>query len=214
MHAHAAGWSASELARATASEQHPVPCVDFVAEAEQCPDCGAGLLVQKSRRRAVVTVAAGPFQAREVVKQCVNDHCGRSIGSAALARLVKPRQRYGYDLIVHVGLRRYLAEKQRDEICSELHQSLGVVLSTGTVSQLCDRFLLALECLHLLRAPYLRAAMKGGYVLHLDATCDRGKGGLFVCMDGWRQWVLAAGRIDVGRLALGGGGRSSPIEGE
>ncbi len=27
------------------------------------------------------------------------------------------------------------------------------------------------------------------------ATCEKGKGGLFVCMDGWRKWVLMAARI-------------------
>jgi hypothetical protein len=37
--------------------------------------------------------------------------------------------------------------------------------------------------------------MQGGYPLHMDATSDSGKGGLFICMDGWRLWVLAAGRI-------------------
>jgi hypothetical protein len=110
--------------------------------------------------------------------------------------VVRPRQRYGYDLIVYVGLARYLAGKQREEIRNELRQRLGIDLSTGTVSQLCDRFLVALECLHLLRVPYLRAAMQGGYSLHLDATCDRGKGGLSVCLDGLRGWVLMATRID------------------
>ena len=60
---------------------------------------------------------------------------------------------------------------------------------------MCDRFLLSLETLHLLRAPALRDAMKDGYPLHLDATCEYGKGGLFVCMDGFRGWVLLAGRI-------------------
>jgi len=191
-----AGWSGAELARAEAEPGQSVPCVDFVAEAEQCPACGAGLKVEKSRRRPVVTLAQGPFEAREVVKQCVADECAQVVRSEALRRLVKPRQRYGYDLIVYVGLARYLAGKQREEIRSDLRQRLGIELSTGTLSQLCDRFLIALECLHLLRAPYLRAAMQGGYPLHLDATCDRGKGGLFVCLDGLRGWVLMATRID------------------
>lgn len=173
-----------------------MPCVDFVAEAEHCPACGGGLRVHKSRRRTVVTVAAGTVEAREVLKRCIHEGCEHGIGSEALAGLVKARQRYGYDIIVHVALRRYLAGKQRDEIRTELRHSVGIELSTGTVSHLCDRFLMALESLHLLRAPYLRAAMQGGYPLHLDATCDRGKGGLFVCLDGWRGWVLMATRID------------------
>ena len=95
-----------------------------------------------------------------------------------------------------MGLARYLGGQQRDEIRHELLEHRGIELSTGTVSQLCDRFLVALETLHLLRAPELRAAMQEGYPLHLDATCDRGKGGLLVTLDGWRGWMLMATRID------------------
>jgi len=117
------------------------------------------------------------------------------MGSEALSRLVAPHQRYGYDLVVHVGLARYLRGKQRQEIRAELHQAHGLVLCEGSVSTLCDRFLVYLEALHLRRVPELRRAMADGYPLHLDATCERGKGGLFVCMDGWRGWVLTAARI-------------------
>jgi hypothetical protein len=173
-----------------------VPSVDFVAEPELCPGCSSDLRTFKTRRRRVVTLAQGPFEAREVIKQCVADECAQILRSEALRRIVKPRQRYGYDLIVCVGLARYLRGMQREEIRDELCRAHGIELSVATVSGLCDRFLIALECLHLLRSPYLRAAMQGGYPLHLDATCDRGKGGLFVCLDGWRGWVLMATRID------------------
>ncbi len=63
------------------------------------------------------------------------------------------------------------------------------------MTALCDRFLHLLGCLHQRRAPALRAAMRHGYPLHLDATCEQGLGGLFVCLDGWRGWVLHAARI-------------------
>jgi len=109
--------------------------------------------------------------------------------------LVPARQRYGYDLIVHVGLARYIGGRQRKEIRAELRDAHGVELAGGSVSNLCDRFLAALERLHLHRAPELRAAMEGGYPLHLDATCEKGRGGLFVALDGWRGWVLGSKRI-------------------
>ena len=115
-------------------------------------------------------------------------------GSRALTRVVKTRQRYGYDLIVQVGVARYLNGQQREEIRAELERERGIELSAGTVSALCDRFLLYFAALHEQRAGALRAAM-GEYPLHLDATCESGKGGLFICMNGWRQWVLVAGRI-------------------
>jgi hypothetical protein len=117
------------------------------------------------------------------------------MGSEELARLVKPHQRYAYDLVVQVGLARYLRGKQREEIRAELYQARGVRLSEGSISNLCDRFLGYFEALHLARVPELRCAMESGYPLHLDATCEHGKGGLFVCMDGWRGWVLMAARI-------------------
>lgn len=126
-----------------------------------------------------------------MLKECRVDASHPVAYSAALAQIVKPRQRSAYDLIVHAGLARYLKDKQRKEIRAELH----VEISDGTISNLCDRFLTYLEALHLLRTPDLRAMQKDGYPLHLDATNDRGKGGLFVGRDGWRKWVLVAGKI-------------------
>ena len=34
--------------------------------------------------------------------------------------------------------------------------------------------------------------MAAGYPLHIDATSDKGRGGLFLCLDVWRGWVLHA----------------------
>jgi hypothetical protein len=171
-----------------------LPCIDFVAEAERCPRCGDSLEVQKSRRRTVVTLDQGMFDAREISKRCAK-RCCPPLRSEALRRLVKPGQRYSYDLLVHVGLGRYLEGQQREEIRQRLSAEHGIELSAGTISTLCDRFLSLLEALHVQRAPQLRAAQPGGYPLHIDATCEHGKGGLFVCMDGWRGWVLCAARI-------------------
>lgn len=114
-----------------------------------------------------------------------------------LARIVRPRQRFAYDIIVYVGLARYLRKKQREEICEEIFNKRGIKISTGTVSNLCDRFLLYLEALHIARSPDLKSFIQEyGYPLHIDATSDRGKGGMFVCMDGFRGWVLCAGKIE------------------
>lgn len=160
-----------------------------------CPECGGPMKIQKTRQRPVLSVQAGTLVAKEVFKRCARDASHPMLGSHALARLVKSRQRYSYDLIVYVGLARYLRNKQRQEIRAELHDERGIELADASVSTLCDRFLRYLEALHLRRAPALRAAMREGYPLHLDATSENGKGGLLVCMNGWRGWVLMAARI-------------------
>ncbi len=51
------------------------------------------------------------------------------------------------------------------------------------------------EALHVSYAPALRAATEKGYPLHIDATNEYGKGGLFLCLDGWSGWVLHAAKI-------------------
>ncbi len=151
----------------------------------------------RSKKRTVATYAEGVFEALEVQKKCSTDSSHPVARSKTLAQAVRPRQRFGYDLIVHVGLARYLRRKQREEIRDELLRKRRIELSAGAVSILCDRFLIYLEVLHLVRSPYLKAAMgEHGYPLHIDATSEHGKGGLFVCMDGFRNWVLTAGKIE------------------
>jgi hypothetical protein len=151
--------------------------------------------IQKSKRRTIFTFQSGMLNAREVRKKCSRNATHPVMCSDELSRLVKPHQRYAYDLVVHVGLARYLRGKQRGEIRAELYQERGFTLSDGSISNLCDRFLTYVEALHLARVPALRRALQEGYPLHLDATCEYGRGGLFVCMDGWRGWVLMATRI-------------------
>jgi hypothetical protein len=183
------------VVRATAGTHERLPCIDFVAEAEHCPVCGEAVQAHKSKRRHVVTVEAGAFVAREVRKRCRADGTHPVMVSDKLSRLVPPRQGYGYDLIVQVGLARYLKNLQREEIRTELLCEHAIVVSDGSISNLCDRFLMLLEGLHRRRASALRATMSGGYPLHIDATSEHGKGGLFVCLDGWRGWVLHAVKI-------------------
>ena len=153
MHTQRAGWTPAELARATAGEGGALPEVEFVAEAQRCAVCARPLAVFKTRRRQLTTLGAGTFVAKEVLKHCSGDESHPAMGSSALARLVKPHQRYGYDLVVYVGLARYLRGKQRTEIQAELLAHRGLELSEASVSNLCDRFLGDLEALHLARAP-------------------------------------------------------------
>jgi hypothetical protein len=164
------------VVRTTATDSGVAPYVDFVTDAEHCLVCGGVLQVQKSKRRQVTTLEAGTFQAREVRKACRAEGSHPVMASEKLARLVPQGQGYGYDLIVQVGLARYLRNQQREEIRAELLRENGIVISAGTITNLCDRFLMLLERLHHYRIPALRAAMGGDYPLHIDATNEHGKG--------------------------------------
>ena len=138
---------------------------------------------------------AGTVQVREIRKRC-SVHPSHPVAvSRRLAQLVPRQQRCGYDLIVAVGLARYHRNLQRQEIRTALRLEHGIVLSAGSISVLCNRFLHYLEALHRRHTPALRAAMDTGYPLHIDATSESGKGGLFLCLDGWRGWALHTVKI-------------------
>ena len=192
--ARAAGWSGGETGRAT-SFPDALSGIDFIAEATRCRECGGALRVQKSKKRTLSTLETGTVRVREIRKRCTLSSSHPAAVSEELARLVPRRQRYGYDLIVAVGLARYHRNRQRREIRDELQRDHGIMLSAGSLSELCNRFLHYLEALHRRSIPALRAAMGTGYPLHIDATSEAGKGGLFLCLDGWRGWVLHAVKI-------------------
>lgn len=109
-------------------------------ERESCPNCAAPLAVYRTHTRQVTTLAEGRFEAKETLLRCDRSSPQRrescpTVGSDELARLVPPGHRFGYDLMVEVGLARYLDGKQRDEIRAALLQR-GTGLSAGTVSNL------------------------------------------------------------------------------
>ena len=162
--------------------------------------------VGKTLLRRVVTLAHGDLTVRETVHVC-RAGCRTPSGgppmrrAACLAACVPSGGTFGYDVLVHVGLERFLYHRQREEIREALEQRHGIVVSAGEVSRLARRFLDHLAALHERRAPALRAALErdGGWPLHADATGEDGRGTLLVAWSGWRGWVLGAWKIPTER---------------
>jgi hypothetical protein len=156
--------------------------------------------VQKTWKRTGVTIEHGPFSLRRTVRICVSG-CERKNPSGVLAGLIPAGKVIGYDVMVYVGLQRFLHNRQREEIRASLANDYGISISSGEVSLLCRRFLDYLERLHNASSPALKAALAadGGWPLHIDATGEDGRGTLFVAFTGWRQWVLGAWKIPTER---------------
>ncbi|MEK7312859.1 MAG: hypothetical protein AAB065_00135 [Deltaproteobacteria bacterium] len=170
-----------------------------------CPFCGGTMRVQKTGPRHGVTLEHGHFAARETTHVCaagcIKDDALVTRRAQALATRLPPKGTVGYDVIVLVGLMRFVKHRQRDEIRVALQIEHGIALSTGEISHLYRRFLGYLEALHEDRAPQLRAALAadGGWPLHIDATGEDGRGTLLVAFAGWRRWVLGAWKIPTER---------------
>ena len=173
-----------------------------------CPVCGGVMRVQKTLRRHGVTLEHGPFTARETAYVCAvgcrQEGAPVMRRAAALAARLPPKGAVGYDVIVFVGLARFVEHRQREEIRAALEAQHSIVLSTGEISALGRRFLAYLEALHEARADALRAALEtdGGWPLHVDATGEDGRGTLLVAFAGWRRWVLGAWKVPTERAEV------------
>lgn len=143
-------------------------------------------------------MAHGRARIHQTVCRCERCHC--RYGTQDLASTFPARSTFGYDVIVRVGIERFVHYRQRHDIRAALVRE-GVELSEAQVSLLGRRFLDYLQALHLERAPELRAALAkdGGWPLHIDATGENGQGTLFVAYAGWRGWVLGAWKIPTER---------------
>lgn len=189
---------ATERLRSTSGLQASPP--EHVATS--CPACGVRMRVQKTVLRHGVTIKHGRFSVRERVLVCsagcrLPTGVSLTLRPAGLADYLLPRGVYGYDVMVRVGLLRFVHFRQREEIQRTLDEEHGITLSTGQVSMLTKRFLRYVERLHRCRAPELRAALDedGGWPMHVDATCEDGRGTLLVILAGWRGWALVARKI-------------------
>jgi hypothetical protein len=176
--------------------------VTIDAPSGNCPSCHGPMLVEKTVLRTGRTMELGSFTARETVTVCAA-RCRYPSGQLVtgrveeLARRLPPGDVAGYDLLVHVGLARFLGRRQREEIRADLLRENGLSISSGEVSTLSRRFLCYLRALHEERSPALAEALRhdGGWPLHIDATGEDGRGTLLVALAGWREWVLGAWKI-------------------
>ena len=105
-----------------------------------CPVCsGDQWYVQKTRPRHGKTLTHGQFEARETVRVCASGcrhPCGRLVtrGAGSLTEHLLPASVVGYDVMVRVGLERFLRHRQRHEICALIEDEAGIRISTGEVS--------------------------------------------------------------------------------
>jgi hypothetical protein len=177
------------------------PEVDFYPEEEECLTCGNGLQVWKTRRKKVVTMAIGAFHARETILWCVYD--GRKYGSAELRRLCPTGSTFGFDILVHVGKALFLRHRSVEEVRREL-QERNIRMSDREVSHLGRKFIVYLALAHRESKERLNAVMslRGGYILHLDGTCEGDSPMLLTGLDELTAVVLHNVKISSERTEL------------
>ncbi|MCP4937073.1 MAG: transposase [bacterium] len=108
-----------------------------------------------------------------------------------LHQLVPPGTRYGYDVMVHVGKALFLCCRNSKEIQHELGEK-NMTISLREIDYLGRRFIVYLALVHEQSHEKLKQYMgsQGGYILHLDGTCESDSPHLMSTLDGRSKIVL------------------------
>lgn len=166
-----------------------MPTVTFRPKSNMCPRCAAKMKVLKTNAKPVATLSIGDFIAREVQYSC--PCCGLIVGSEELKQLVPVRCNIGYDVLSYVGQAFFLDSVDNEHIVESLREK-HVTISRSEVSYLAKKFIVYLSLLHKKVQKETRAflSMNGGYILHLDGTCDGDSPHLISVLDGITEIVL------------------------
>jgi hypothetical protein len=176
-----------------------LPRFTFSWEQEACEKCAEPLLVRRTERREreVKSIAYGAFLAVERQGYCPRHPELPPARSQELRRIVAPGSEYAYDVLARIGVARFLECRQIMEIQMELSRFHGLDIPPSTIGYLARKFVAYFQIVHRQSIGVLRAHMKirGGYILHVDGTCEEGSGVMLVCMDSLSGQILESRKI-------------------
>ncbi|MDP7269213.1 MAG: hypothetical protein QF408_13700 [Pirellulales bacterium] len=145
--------------------------------------------VLNTKTKTAATLVIGQFLAREY--HCYCPRCGFSVGSEELKRLVPQGCNIGYDVLVYVGEEFYLNSRDNEQIVMALTEK-NVFVCPSEISYLAKKFIVYLSLVHKKVQKETKAflSINGGYILHLDGTCEGDSPHLISVLDGITEIVL------------------------
>ena len=178
---------------------YPTPRFTFswTDDQDACPVCSDPLCLRLTRRRHVVSLAYGRFLAVERQGFCPAHPELPPVRSQQLQRIVAPGSTVAYDVLVHVGIARFVECRQTEEIKMDLSRHYGAEIPERTISYLAQKFVAYFQVVHHQSVILLREDMRhrGGYILHIDGTCEEGSQVLLVCLDSLSAQILDSRKI-------------------
>jgi len=137
----------------------------------------------------VTSLDIGTFRAHETISFCAP--CRTDYGSDELHSLKPSRSRFGYDVLVYVGRAMFGECRNEEEIQHHLKLK-HVLISRREISYLAQKFIIYLSIAHRQSQRGIKKLLgrNGGYILHLDATCEGDSPHLMCGLDEITQIVL------------------------
>jgi len=143
----------------------------------------------KTHTKTAATLEIGSVRIHETIKHC--DSCCEIYRSDEPRKLVPHGCRSGFDVLVHVGMALFVECKNEKQIQAEL-KSWNIPISLRQIGYLAKKFIVYLALAHKESRGKIKdlLSLKGGYILHLDGTCEGDSPHLMSALDEIAQIVL------------------------
>jgi hypothetical protein len=143
----------------------------------------------KTHTKTAATLEIGLVRIHEKIKHC--DSCHEIYRSAEPRKLVARGCRCGFNVLVDVGMAMFVECKNEKQIQAEL-KSRNVPISIRQVGYLAKKFIVYLALAHRESRGKIKdlLCLRGGYILHLDGTCEGDSPHLISALDEIAQIVL------------------------
>ncbi len=166
-----------------------IPVIKFEPEHRECPDCKQTLKVFKTQTKAAVTMEIGKFTIHETIKYC--ESCSNIYSPKKPNKLVPRLCKYGYNVLVYIGMALFVEFSNEKQIQKELKKH-NISISIREIGYLGKKFIIYLALAHKESRTQLKKLFcsRGGYILHLDGTCEGGMPLLMTALDEIAKIVL------------------------
>jgi hypothetical protein len=169
--------------------------LDMVDPQEKCPLCGSNVHIQWTTRVYPISLQIGKPELVLHLKNC--SACSFTVYPKDYSKLSPKYSSYSYDIMAKIGLLR-LKNLGDIEIVNEIKKKYFIEVPKSTVSFLANSFYDYFASTHYkLNADKIRDYIekRGGYVMHIDGTCEDDSDIIFSMIDGVSKIVLASTKM-------------------
>lgn len=151
--------------------------------------CSKPLKVSYTQTRKLATLHIGHFDAHCTFLYC--DCNGEVYAPEKISFLVPKHCNFGYDVIVHIGRGLFSKHCTVEDIKQTLADK-NIFISTSEIQWLAAKYVVYLSLAHKEISSKIKEEMQknGGYILHIDGTCDGDSPHLMSALDQISGFVL------------------------
>jgi len=142
-------------------------------------------------------LGVGPFTAHHTFLYCPLHKDKGPFKASDLQKLVPQDSNVAYNVIVEIGKLRFYKNRQVSEIQLILDEKYSVTLSPSEIERQINSFIFYLAAIHQKNKNLIKKYIdfQGGYILHLDATCEGDSPKLVSSIDSVSGFVLYSAKF-------------------